>query len=118
MDTHNVTEIPILKKLYDLYKLWYAYLTLFPKKDKYTLGARCEQHILTTLELILGASSAVRSDKRPYLQQASVQFDMLKIFFRLARELKLIDVKKYILLETLTQDIGRMLGGWQRSIGQ
>jgi len=109
-------EIPIVQKLYDLYKTFYSYSLLFPKKDKYTLGAKCERYILSTLELLLAASSTPQTEKLVLLRQANVKFDALKILLRLAREICAIDAKKYVTLQTQIQEIGRMLGGWQRSL--
>ena len=118
MDTpHTNTvdkEIPIVQKLYDLYKTFYGYSLLFPKKDKYTLGAMCERYIIATLELMLATSSAPRTEKLVLLRQANVKFDALKIFLRLAREIGAIDAKKYVVLQTQIREIGRMLGGWQK----
>ncbi len=99
-----------------MYKTFYGYLELFPKKDKYKLGGTCEQYIISTLELLLAASSVGRNDKKLLIQQASVKFDALKVFLRLAHELKLLDSKKYLTLQTNIQEIGRMLGGWQKSL--
>lgn len=112
---HNSTEIPIIQKTYELYKTFYGYLELFPKKDKYALGSKCEMYIISTLELLLGASSAPREGKLTLIKQASVKFDVLKIFLRMAKEFKLLDNKKYIELQKCLQEIGRMLGGWIRS---
>ena len=50
------------------------------------------------------------------IQQASVKFNALKIFIRLAKDLKCLDNKKYITLEAQLQEIGKMLGGWQKSL--
>ncbi len=116
METINTSEIPIIKKLYDLYRIYYGYLELFPKKDKYTLGSKCEQYITATLELLLMAGRLPRTEKLAALQQANVKFDALKVFLRLAKDVKLLDNKKYVLLEQHIQEIGRMLGGWQRSL--
>lgn len=109
-------EIPIIRKLYELYKLFYGYLELFPKKDRYNLGARCEGYILDTLELLLAASSVAREDKKHYIIRASVKFDTLKVFLRMAKELRLLDNKKYLELQKHIQETGKMLGGWQRSL--
>lgn len=110
------TEIPIMHKMSELYKVFYDYLALFPKKDKYALGNRCEQYIIATLELLLAAGSAPKEAKGALIQQANVKFDALKLFLRIAQELKLLDNKKYLILQTHIQEIGRMLGGWQRSL--
>src|SRR3989344_4982924 len=100
----NFTDVPIVRKLIDIYKLFYAYSKLFPKNEKYTLGSKCEEYILSTLELILAATSASREQKLLFLKQANVKFDSLKIFLRLANELKVLDNKKYLELQKHIQE--------------
>ena len=109
------TEAPILQKSTDLYKELYEHLKTFPKKDQYLLGKRCEETMLDFIENILFAASALRETKLKALQEASTKFDLLKVLLRLARELKMIDNKKYLSLETKIQEIGRMLGGWMKA---
>jgi hypothetical protein len=41
---------------------------------------------------------------------------MLRVFLRLAHDTKTIDQKKYIALQAITDEIGRMLGGWLKSL--
>jgi len=107
--------VPILKKTIDLYKLYYNYTTLFPKKDRYTLGATCEKYIIEILEILLQASYLTKEEKLPLIKKASNKFDILKVFIRLIRELNIIDQKKYLALQTIIQEIGRMFGGWMKS---
>ena len=102
--------------MYELYKTFYGYLVLFPKKDKYTLGAKCEVYIITTLELLLEAGFAFREEKLLLLKKASVKFDTLKILIRLTKDINTLDNKKYIVLQRQIQEIGKMLGGWQKSL--
>jgi len=113
---HRNTDIPIIKNLYELYKIFYGYSALFPKKDKYTLGANCERHIIATLELLLEASCARGEEKLRLIKMANVKFDTLKLFIRLLKDLNIIDSKKYFELQKRIQEIGKMLGGWQRSL--
>lgn len=108
-------EAPILKLTVDLYKEFYGYLKTFPKKDQYLLGKRCEEHILVFMELILLAVGLDKLRKLKVLEEANSKFDVLKVLFRMARELKMIDNKKYLSLEAKAQDIGKQLGGWIRS---
>lgn len=115
-NNNTITETPIVHKMRELYKLFYGYLALFPKKDKYGLGSKCEQYIIASLELLLAAGSASKEEKMSFLRQTNVKFDALKIFLRLAHELRLLDNKKYLALQTHIQEVGRMLGGWQRSL--
>ncbi|OGE76525.1 MAG: hypothetical protein A3C85_03820 [Candidatus Doudnabacteria bacterium RIFCSPHIGHO2_02_FULL_48_21] len=112
----NDGEIPIIAKTNELYKIYYQYLQLFPKKDKYALGNKCEMYIIATIELLIEAGSAPKEQKLALLKKANVKFDALKFFLRAAHDLKILDNKKYLLLQTHIQEIGRMLGGWQRSL--
>lgn len=38
------------------------------------------------------------------------------IFIRLLQELKIIDQKKYVVLQSAIQEIGRMFGGWLKTL--
>lgn len=111
---HN--EIPLLQKIYDFYKLFYGYLDHFPKKSREVLIAKIEQTILELLQIIAQISFAKPVDKYQGLANASTKADLLKVLFRLCFELKIIDQKKYIQLEQDINEIGRMIGGWLRSL--
>ncbi len=108
-------EIPIFKKAYELYKEFYACLKNYPKSDRYSLGQKCEITISEVIELLLLASEQYKQDKNLTLQKASVKLNILRVFIRLSHELKLLDKKKYILLQAYIDEVGRMLGGWIKS---
>lgn len=116
MNTYTNNEIPVIKKTYELYKAFYNFAKLFPKKDKYTLGNKCEMYIIDTLELLVAAGSAPKNEKYAFISRANIKFDTLKIFIRLANEVNMLDDKKYIALQKYLQEIGRMIGGWQKSL--
>lgn len=111
---HN--EAPILKNSVELYKEYYQYLKTFPKKDQHMLGKRCESHIITFIEHILIAVGVPKDQKLRVLLQANSKFDVLKVLIRMMRELKILDNRKYLSLEGKIQNIGRMLGGWIKSL--
>ena len=56
-----------------------------------------------------------KAEKLPILEKASVKLNFLRVFFRLMKEIKTIDNKKYAILQELADEIGRMLGGWIKS---
>ena len=109
-------EVPIIQQTLDLYKELYENIKKFPKKDQYLIGKRCEDALLSFLEYALLASSAPKEQKVRLLNIAAGKFDVLKVLLRLARELKILDTKKYISLEVKIREIGKMLGGWIRSL--
>lgn len=108
-------DIPIFKKSYDLYKTFYGYRSVVPKQDRYTIWQRSESLILDILEGILLASQTPKNEKLPILEKTSMKLNFLRIFIRLMKETKVIDNKKYAVLQELIDEIGRMLGGWIRS---
>ena len=62
------------------------------------------------------AGNNQREKKLPLLEKAIVSLDLLKILIRLAKDIQALDNKKYIQLEQSLLEIGRMLGGWKRSL--
>ena len=112
----NDFDIPIFKKTYDLYRSFYALRLSVPKQDRYALWQRCENCMLDFLESILLASQTARSDKLPLLEQGSAKLNLLRVFIRLAKDVKAIQMKHYVALEERVDEIGRMLGGWIKSL--
>jgi len=108
-------DIPIFKKIYELYRNFYSFRNSISKQDRYTLWQKCENILLETLENILLASQMSKMEKLPILERASLQLNLFRIFVRLAKEVKALDNKKYILLQQDTDEVGRMLGGWIKS---
>ena len=109
-------DIPIFKKIYEMYRNFYNFRSSIPKQDRYTLWQKCENILLETLENILLASQMSKEEKLPTLEKASLNLNLFRIFIRLAKEVKAIDNKKYLLLQENTDEIGRMLGGWIKSV--
>lgn len=108
-------DIPIFKKAYDLTKKLYELRGTVPKHDRYALWQRCENLVLEILEGILLASQLRKTQKLEPLEKVSVKLNVLRVFLRLAKDLKIMDLKKYSLLEETVDEIGRMLGGWIKS---
>ncbi len=108
-------EIPIFKKAYELTKKLYELRGTVPKHDRYALWQRCENLVLEILEGILLASQLRKSQKLEPLEHVSVKLNVLRVFLRLAKDLKIMDIKKYGLIEEMVDEIGRMLGGWIKS---
>jgi hypothetical protein len=109
-------DIPIFKRSYDLYKILCEYRSLIPKQNKYTVFERCENASLDTLEFLAFAAQSGKTEKLPYLQKANLNLTLLKILVRLLKDIKAIDNKKYLNLQTMADEIGRMLGGWIKSV--
>ena len=115
---NNNNDIPVLNKSYELYKLFHEYRKVVPKQDRFTIYERSEHVILGTIELILEASYGDKERKVVLLEKASVKLNVLRFLIRLMKETKTFDLKKYVAIQTIIDEIGRMLGGWIRSMNK
>lgn len=91
-------------------------VTTFPKTKRYTLGQKLDNLTLEIFELLFSVPQS--QSKSATLQQISVKLDLLKILLRLAKDSLAIRDKKYLELQLILQEIGKMLGGWIRSTKQ
>ncbi len=91
-------------------------ITTFPKTKRYTLGQKLDNLTLEILELLFSIPSS--QNKTDTLQKMSIKLDLLKILLRFAKDSQAITDKKYLELQLILQEIGKMLGGWIRSTKQ
>ena len=108
-------DIPIFKKTYDLYKLFHELRNKANKQDRFTIFAKTENILLNIIEGILEASELNKNEKLPILKKTSTKLNMLRVFVRLMKDTKSVDLKSYSHLEENVDEIGRMLGGWIKS---
>lgn len=111
-----MSDAPIVQKTYDVYRTLYPVVGKMPKQHKYTLGERLQQTLLVLLECVIAASYATREKKLVFLQQAAVKLDVLRVFLRLAEEVRALPTKNHLQLIEQLDEVGRMLGGWLRSL--
>jgi four helix bundle protein len=103
--------------LYQTYASWSKLVIKFPKSQRYTLGEVCQVQLLSALEAVLAAASASEPKvKSAQLRLAASKLDLLRLLIRLAKDCKCLDNKAYLELESQLHEIGRMLGGWLKSL--
>jgi len=109
-------DIPIFTKLYALYRAIADTLPSFSKTQRYSLGERLERIVLDTLELLFFVPMS--PSKLETLQTMSVKVDLLKVLLRLAKDTQALSEGKYLALQEMIQEVGKMLGGWIRTTKQ
>ena len=112
----NELDVPILQKSYDLYKQLHSYRRLVPKQDRYTLFERADNTMLEVLSGIFTASNQPKVQKLKTLEEVSNNLNLLRLSVRLMKDIKALDNKKYLNLQSDIEEVGRMLGGWIRSL--
>ena len=99
---HN--DLTIFQKTYDLTLRIYPVISRFPKNQKYVLGQRIE-NILVSMILDIALINKERGVNRSVkMKNLSDNLDDLKILIRLSKDLKFISIKKYTVFTEKTSD--------------
>ncbi|MBF8262705.1 MAG: hypothetical protein HW387_370 [Parachlamydiales bacterium] len=112
----SVLDIPIFHKIYDLYKLLHSYQAKISKSGRYTIWQKCENTTLALLEALIETSHRKGEDRVQSLFIISNKLDLLKVLVRLAKDTRIIGDPQYIEIQKNIQEIGKMIGGWIKSV--
>jgi hypothetical protein len=113
----SLTDLPIVHKITEFYKDVYRLGINLPKRDKYGVHLRIEQYSLDMLTLGIEAALKTKEEKKLFLQQLRTKVETLKHLVRISHELKIVDQKIYITLESKLQEISKMAYGWMQHNG-
>ena len=112
----NDSNVPgAVQACHDLLVWLIPQLGNFPRIRRFTLGERLEGGLLLVLEGLVEA--AYSREKKPLLARANRQLEVNRHLWRLALELKAINLKRYEHGARLMNELGRQIGGWLRSRG-
>lgn len=62
------------------------------------------------------ANSKRDNEKLPYLYDIDVRLKILQTFVRIISDVRAVEAKDYLLMSSALEEVGRMLGGWIRSL--
>lgn len=87
------------------------------KGARFTIGARIETTFLDLLEQTYTAYFSTTEKKSDRIAACIFTLDILKFLISIAWEGKLISHGQYEMLAVKLEETGKMLGGWQKSLG-
>lgn len=109
-----MNEAPIFPKTYD-FLLWLVPATLkYPREHRYALAIRTQQAAFEFNELIVLARKT--RDKRALLTQADARLEQVRVYLRLAHDLKLLTLRQYEYASREVGIVGALLGDWIKRI--
>jgi len=107
-------QSPIFTRTYDLLR-WLIPLTVkFPRQQRFVLAGSLQRTALLFQEQLIEA--AYSPEPLPRLRQADVTLTKLRFYLRLCRDLELLSLGQYAHVSRMVSEIGRLLGGWQKSL--
>lgn len=107
-------EMPILSQLVVLYESVHTLVFSFPKYERYSLGEKIQNAILSAIELAVIANGSNKYEKEKILLRANAKIELLKVLVRIALNCKMIETRNYFETERRIQEIGKMTQGWIR----
>jgi hypothetical protein len=108
--------LPIINTNYVLYKLIFDLNNHLEKRYRYSLGQNLETGVLDMMSNLIMAKNAPKPLKATYLIKASSLLEISTLKLRLYLEMKIANETKIFQAQSLLAEIGRMLGGWLRSL--
>ena len=109
-------ELKILQKTFDMMNYAYPALAQYPKGEKFDLVVDIKRCMDVMLERIIEANK--KYYKKTTLQELDVEVEKLKAYVRLSYNLGFLPPKKYEQWSGLVVEIGRMVGGWIKSVSK
>ncbi|MFN0033537.1 MAG: diversity-generating retroelement protein Avd [Saprospiraceae bacterium] len=107
---------PITLKAYELLKYAVPVFNRMPKNQKFVLADRLQNHLTDLLESLLEATYLPADAKRPVLTAVNLRLEKLRFLYRLGFDLGYFSAAQYREFAARTDEIGRMTGGWLRSL--
>ncbi|MDX1982409.1 MAG: diversity-generating retroelement protein Avd [Bryobacteraceae bacterium] len=104
----------VVGKAYDLTIWLIQKVEHFPKSYRFSVGDRITKDVLDLLQTLVRC--AYTSDKAKLLEVASAQTNSLRYLLRIAKDLHLMSIDSYGFSTGCVEEIGRMVGGWQKSV--
>ncbi|MEZ8316640.1 diversity-generating retroelement protein Avd [Vibrio splendidus] len=109
-----MTALVIEEKCREMLMYGYQALKQFPRHEKHVLGAEIRLSMLQLQRLIVTAFK--RYHKKTTLTDLDIELAILKRRVRLAKDLRYLDLKKYQIWIGQLVEIGKMIGGWIKSV--
>lgn len=111
-------ELKIYQKVYDMIAYGNNCLLQFPRSERYALATEIKNSMYTLLRLVVAANK--KYYKKTTLQEMDVELETLKTFIRVAADpkFKYLGLKQYENWSKMLSEIGRMLGGWMKTVNK
>ncbi|MDD3292781.1 MAG: diversity-generating retroelement protein Avd [Candidatus Pacebacteria bacterium] len=109
-------DLVVFQKAYDLALWLHPVVGRFPKNQRFVLGEQIENEMINILTEMIEANKESGMKRGEKLKQISIDLDKLMVLFRMAKDLKFINIKRYGFFAEKTVEIGNLLGGWQKTL--
>lgn len=105
-------NLPVYKQAYDLLTQTVKIIPTFSKSYKYTLWSKIQKELIDLISVIFKANCS--QEKTHHLQKAREHIEVVRLLFRLSKDLKLLDLKKFVEVSQMVESISKQLTAWEK----
>ncbi|MEX2409866.1 MAG: four helix bundle protein [Candidatus Paceibacterota bacterium] len=107
-------SLPVYKASYDLFIYSFQLIKDLNKEYKYTAGEKVKNEVMDLMMNIYRANKS-RTKRKERIEKARENIEVIRILFRLLKDLKQISIKHFSRVNLKIEEISKQLSGWQRS---
>jgi hypothetical protein len=107
-------DLLIRQKIEGMIQYGHVAIRQFPKSERHVLSQELRQTMWELLRLVITCNH--RYHKKTTMQDLDATLDLLRSQIRLAKDLEFLPFKKYEVWSRLLDEVGRMIGGWYKSL--
>ena len=112
------SSLKVYQKWEDMAAYLYVAMKSYPKSERFTLAADTSRALWEVGTCIVRANALpAKQEKRKTIEQADIALVKLKVLVRMGMKLEFLPMKKYEILSGQFTEIGKMFGGWLKSVG-
>ena len=111
-----MNKSPLFSRTYDLLLWLLPRAARFPRLYRFTLAERLQRHALDFHAMLIDAGLRRGPERADHLRDADRQLAQLRQLTRLCADLSLLTLAQYEHAASLLTEIGRLLGGWQKTL--
>lgn len=107
-------NLPVYKASYDLLVEVFLFTKDFSKEYKYTVGESIKKEILEMMTNVFRANSSVEK-RKVCIQTARENCETIRLFLRLLKDLRQINIPKFVSLNEKIETVSKQLFAWKKS---
>lgn len=109
---------PLFTRTFDFISWLMPATNHFPRSQRFIVTQRLLDAALTFQELILEANNTRMPERLEKLKHADAALDKVRVYLRLAAKWEWLKPGQYQHAAGMVAEIGRLMGGWQRTLRQ
>jgi hypothetical protein len=105
-------HLPVYKTSYDLLTEIFRFSQNFKREYKFTIGESLKNETITMITNIYRANSTY--EKQSPIEKAKENIEIIRLFFRLLKDLQQINLKKFIDINEKVESVSKQLTAWKK----